>query len=82
MSDVEDKIRELRTAISQATARTTRAQVEKEAAQTRLEEATRTLHEEFGVSTVPEAKAKLAELQQKLNEEIEAAEASLAEAEA
>lgn len=79
---VEEKIREVRTAISQATQRTTRAQVERDAAQTRLDEAKRTLHDDFGVATTEDARAQLKELQDKLQAEIAAAEEKLAEADA
>lgn len=79
---VEDKIREVRTAISQATARTTRAQVEMEAAQARKDEADRTLQEEFGVTSKEEARAQLVQLQAQLQQEIDLAEEKLAEAEA
>ena len=79
---VEDKIREVRTAISQATARTTRAQVEMEAAQARKDEADRTLQEEFGVTSKEEARTQLVQLQAQLQQEIDLAEEKLAEADA
>lgn len=79
---VEDKIREVRTAISQATQRATRAQVELEAAQSRKDEADRTLQEEFGVSSKEEAREQLLKLQAQLSEEIALAEEKLAAADA
>ena len=79
---IEDQIREVRTAISQATARVTRAQVEKEAAQERVTEASRTLKDEFGVTSKDEARAQLVQLQQDLQDEIAKAEEKLAEADA
>lgn len=82
MATIEDQIREVRTAISQANARVTRAQVERDSAQTRLDEATRTLQEEFGVETREDAKAQLIELQEQLQREIQQAEEKLAEADA
>jgi hypothetical protein len=82
MATIEDQIRDIRTAISQATQRTTRAQVERDAAQTRLDEATRTLQEEFGIKTKDDARAQLVELQKQLQDEIAKAEAQLAEADA
>jgi hypothetical protein len=82
MPPIEDQIREVRTAISQATARKTRAEIEKEAAQARLDEATATLQDEFNVSSREEARDILLQLQRDLQEEIAAAEEKLAEAEA
>lgn len=79
---IEEKIREVRTAISQATARVTRAQVERDSAQARLDEADRTLREEFGVKSKEDARAQLIELQKQLQDEISKAEQLLAEADA
>ncbi len=79
---IEDKIREIRTSISQAQARTTRAQVERDAAQDRLDEAKRTLKEEFGVESTDDARAQLSALQKQLQDEIALAEEKLAEADA
>ncbi len=82
MADIEDKIREIRTRISQANARTARAQVEKEAAQKRLADATDVLKNEFGVSSIADAKALLGTMREDLQALIADAEAKLEEAEA
>lgn len=77
---LEDQIREARTAISQATARKTRAQVELDNAEARLETANATLKDDFEVSTKEEARAKLTELQEALQEKLAQVEEELAEA--
>jgi len=76
---VEDKIRELRQAISQATARKTRAQVEKDQAEERLAQANATLAD-YGVKTKEEARAKLTELQAERDAAVAEVEKALEEA--
>lgn len=77
---IDDQIRELRTAISQQMSKTARAAVELDSAKENDAEARRVLKEDFGVETTDEARAKLAELQAELDNELKQAEQALAEA--
>lgn len=78
--DIEDKIRELRTSISQVQARKARAAVELENSKDRLQAARRILSEEYGVTTTEQAKAKLAELSADLDDAVKSIENALNEA--
>lgn len=77
---IEDQIREMRTAISQAASKTARAAVELDNAKERSNAARQALKEDFGVETPEDAKAKLAELQEQLDEELVAVQKALEEA--
>lgn len=77
---IEDQLRELRTAISQAQGRKARAQVELDNAEARVEEASKTLKEDFGVETKEQAREKLTELQAELDAAVAEVEAALEEA--
>lgn len=77
---VEDKLREIRTSISQVQGKKARAQVEFEAATERRELARRTLKEEFQVETNDDARAKLAQLQGELDDSVAAVVKALEEA--
>ncbi len=79
MAIEEDRLREIRTAISQAQSKTARAAVELDNAKERLKDAQATLTE-FGVRNGEEAKAKLADLQSELDSAVAQIEAELAEA--
>ena len=78
--DIEDKIRELRTSISQTQAKKARAAVELENSKERLAEARRILSDEYGVVTTEQAKAKLAELSADLDDAVKSIENALNEA--
>jgi cell division protein ZapA (FtsZ GTPase activity inhibitor) len=76
---IEDQIREIRTQISQQQTRVTRAQVEKENAERRRDQAAETLRG-FGVTSTEEARAKLTQLQGELDTAVSDIEAQLKEA--
>lgn len=75
--EIEDKLREIQTRISQETAKKARAQVLTETADKNLEQARTQLEQEFGVTSGAEIAAKLAELNQELKDELNLAEAAL-----
>lgn len=77
---IEDKIREIRTSISQAQGKTARAQVEHDNATERRSSAQKTLKEDFGVETNEDAKRVLVELQTELDDAVTKIESALAEA--
>lgn len=72
---------DLRKQKSAAQARQARAEVVRDQADADLAESRRRLKEEFGVSSQDDARARLAELEEARNAEIEKAEAKLREAE-
>lgn len=78
MTDYDSQIRELKTRIQQAQSRAARAQVERENATAAVERARKALWDEFGVRNPEEAKAKLAELTQELEEGLAAVREALA----
>jgi len=80
MASIEDKIREIRTAISQVQNQKARAAVELDNAKSRLKEAREALKTEYGVVTADDAKAKLTELQSELNDIVSEVEKALEEA--
>ena len=71
MTKIEDKLRELRGAISTAQGKKAHAAVQVEEARSKLTTARATLKDEFGVETTPEAREKLAELQADLDREVD-----------
>lgn len=73
MASMEDRIREYRSAASQKQAEKARAQAELDTAQERLETARKALNDEYGISTTEDAK----ELQEKLQRELEDAQADI-----
>lgn len=77
---IEDKIREIRTSISQAQGKKARAQVEYDNAVERRNSAKKSLKEDFGVETNDDAKRVLNELQTELDATVTKVEQSLAEA--
>lgn len=68
MTDVEQEIRELKTRLDNAARARSRAEFEKDAAKASAEKAKQTLREEFGVSSVDEAKEMLESLRGELSD--------------
>lgn len=66
MSEIEDKLREIRNSIAAVTSKKARAVVELDNAKSRLDDARRILRDDFGVETSDEAKAKLSSLRSEL----------------
>jgi hypothetical protein len=67
MADLEAELLALRSRIASAQRARTRAEMERDAAQAKADRARQQLHDEFGVSTVAEAKAALGDLEAELH---------------
>ncbi len=75
--NAEDRLRDIRERIGQVTRERVRAEHARDAAQTQADRARLALGEEFGVATVADAKAMLAELTAALDAEVAALETAL-----
>lgn len=77
VDDREGRIRQLRAAVQQASAQRARSEVQLEQAQARAAEVSAKLKSQFGVSTLDEARAKLAELRASVDSLLGQAEEAL-----
>lgn len=77
---LEDDLRSIQQSISQAQSKVARASVERDNASAKRAAATKTLKEEFGVSTTAEAKDMLLELESNLTEAVTSVRTALAAA--
>ena len=80
MSATESELADLQREINQLQQKQTRAQIERENALSDISKAKDTLMNEFGVSTVQEAKALKARLETELEESLASVRAALTEA--
>ena len=76
----EDDIREVRARITQAQTAVTRAQLQRDNVRAKVADATKVVKDEFGVGTVADAKALLAQLKEQLDQAVQEAQEQLNEA--
>ncbi len=77
MTDLDEQVRLVRERIAAAQRARARAEHDRDAAKARADQAAATLRAEFGVSTVDDAKARLADLTAELTATLDALRADL-----